>query len=132
MKAVLHEFYARLKNGIVAGHRCRACHTVAFPPRGLCHCCGSDDLEWLELSGSGTLLFASAGPNLMLGKPYVMATVALDEGPVISGPLLDEFDFTRPETVWNYNGTRAPVRIEIAKHASGGPIVAFRRLSTPT
>jgi len=55
-----------------------------------------------------------------------MATVALLEGPVVSGPLLDEFDFARPEAVWKFNGSNAPVAIEIARHGAGGPVIAFR------
>ncbi len=127
MEAVLHGFYSRLRSGIAAGRRCGSCGAVSFPPRGLCPRCGSGDGEWFELKGTGTMLFASAGPNLLLGKPYVMATVALAEGPVISGPLLDDFDFTRPEAVWDYNGANVTVRIEIATHESGGAFVAFKR-----
>ena len=129
MEAVLHGFYSRLKNGNVAGYRCRACGTVSFPPRGLCGHCGGGDAEWLDLKGTGTLLFASAGPNLLLGKPYLMATVALAEGPVISGPLLEEFDFSKPESVWRYNGAEMAVLVEIAKHEGGGPFVGFRLAS---
>ncbi len=125
MEAVLHGFYSRLKNGIVAGHRCRTCGAVSFPPRGLCGRCGGGDADWLELKGTGTLLFASAGPNLLLGKPYLMATVALAEGPVVSGPLLEEFDFSKPEFVWRYNGADMAVLVEIARHESGGPFVGF-------
>jgi uncharacterized OB-fold protein len=129
MDAVLHDFYARLETGIVAGHRCRSCGTVSFPPRGLCGRCGSGEAEWLPLQGTGTLLFASAGPNLLLGKPYLMATVALTEGPVISGPLLDAFDFKKPETVWRYTGAALPVRLEIGRHEGGAPFVGFRTAS---
>lgn len=126
MEAVLHEFYARLENGIVAGHRCRRCGHVSFPPRGLCAGCGSADAEWLPLKGTGTLLFASAGPNLLLGRPYLMATVALAEGPVVSGPLLDPFAFDKPESVWRLNGANLPVKVEIGRHDGGGPLVGFR------
>ncbi len=130
MEAILHEFYARLKRGTVAARQCRSCAAVSFPPRGLCPRCGSAEAGWLELNGTGTLLFASAGPNLLLGKPYVMVTVALREGPVVSGPLLeDAFDFSRPEAIWDYNGADIEVRIELAAHDHGGPIVAFRRVA---
>ncbi len=129
MEAILHEFYARLKRGTVAARQCRSCAAVSFPPRGLCPRCGSADAGWRELSGMGTLLFASSGPNLLLGKPYVMATVALQEGPIVCGPLLEEFDFTRPEAIWDYNGANIRVGIEIAAHDGGGPIVAFRRVA---
>jgi uncharacterized OB-fold protein len=127
MDAILHNFYERLKKGIVSGRQCASCRTVAFPPRGLCPGCGSAEAAWVELSGAGTLLFASAGPNLLLGKPYLMATVALREGPIVSGPLLEEFDFTRPEAIWDYNDMNIPVHIALSAHDGGGPIVAFRR-----
>jgi uncharacterized OB-fold protein len=127
MEAVIHDFYAHLKERRILGHRCQNCGTVSFPPRGLCTNCGTDKAIWVEISGKGKLLFASAGANLLLGKQYIMATVQLEEGPIISGVLLDDsFDFTRPETIWDYNCSDITVNAEVCESPIGGVIIAFR------
>lgn len=127
MEAILHEFYSQLRQGRLLGRQCHNCGDVSFPPRGLCSRCGSLDANWFKLSGNGKLLFASSGPNLLLGGQYLMATVQLQEGPLIAGPLLEEsFDFTRPDVVWNYNGAAIPVRVETSAGPHGGVVVAFR------
>jgi len=131
MDAIIHDFYAHLKQGRIMGRRCRHCGDVAFPPRGLCTSCGGDQADWLELSRRGRLLFVSAGPNLLLEERYVMATVELAEGPVIAGVLREDgFDDAKPETVWDWAGADIPVAVEVATNARGGVIVAFKRLSS--
>ena len=65
---------------------CRACGKPHFYPRELCPHCGSDDLDWIEASGEGeiysyTICHRPAGPAFADDAPYVIAIVALDEGP---------------------------------------------------
>ena len=65
---------------------CRACGEPHFYPRELCPHCGSDELEWIESAGKGeiysyTVCHRPAGPAFAEDAPYVVAIVALDEGP---------------------------------------------------
>lgn len=65
---------------------CRSCDRPHFYPRELCPFCHSDDLEWVELSGKGevysyTIARKPAGPIFAADVPYVIAMIALDEGP---------------------------------------------------
>lgn len=65
---------------------CRACGKPHFYPRELCPHCGSDDLVWIEASGEGeiysyTVCHRPAGPAFESDVPYIIAIIALDEGP---------------------------------------------------
>ena len=67
------------------------------PPRPIDPATHSDDMEWIELSGRGTLAaFTSVyiGTSAMIDagydrkKPYVAGVVELEEGPRISAQIL--------------------------------------------
>src|SRR5680860_760726 len=127
MEAILHDFYAQLRQGVILGRQCGRCGLVAFPPRGLCGSCGSSDSNWVEMSGDGRLLFASSGPNLVLGSQYVMATVELQEGPIVAGVLLDDsLDLSHPEKIWDYCDGDIVVSAEIHTNPRGVVGIAFR------
>lgn len=66
--------------------RCKACNQHHFYPRELCPHCHSDELEWTDVSGRGeiysyTIARKPAGPAFAANVPYVVAMIALDEGP---------------------------------------------------
>jgi len=68
--------------------KCAACGELHHFPRGVCPHCLSDRVEWLEVSGRGTVYTFSvtrrAGP-----VPYCIAYVTLDEGPTIMTNIVD-------------------------------------------
>jgi uncharacterized OB-fold protein len=51
----LHEFYARLGQGRLSTTRCAGCRGTAWPPRGFCPECGSDEFGWIDLPSEGTV-----------------------------------------------------------------------------
>jgi len=66
--------------------RCNACGHLHFMPRCLCPVCWSDQLEWVESKGTGSIHsftvirrapMAAFAPSV----PYVIALIELDEGP---------------------------------------------------
>ena len=66
--------------------RCNACGKHHFYPRELCPHCFSDDLTWVDACGQGeiysfTIARMPAGPVFAPDVPYVIAMIALDEGP---------------------------------------------------
>jgi len=111
------EFYTYLQQKKFMGTQCASCGKIYLPPRPLCIECFSDDMEWTELSGKGTLqAFTSitVGPTFMveLGydrkNPYCCGIVSLEEGPQVSGQIL-EINPQEPESI--KIGT--PVTLEI-------------------
>ena len=66
--------------------RCATCTRAWFPPAGRCPHCLSTDWAWAPVSGRGTVysfvVYRRAyHPWLADRLPYVVAVVALDEGP---------------------------------------------------
>jgi len=66
--------------------RCEACGEFHFYPRPLCPHCGSPRLAWTDVSGKGTIYSLTVvqrapSPAFADMVPYVVAIVALDEGP---------------------------------------------------
>jgi hypothetical protein len=51
----VNDFIDYLEEGKVMGTKCKVCNLVFFPPRADCYKCLSSDMEWFELSGTGTL-----------------------------------------------------------------------------
>jgi uncharacterized OB-fold protein len=66
--------------------RCIDCQTFRFFPRYLCTHCGSENVEWVEASGRGTvhsftIVHRAAFPAFQARTPYVVALIDLVEGP---------------------------------------------------
>ncbi|NJE43421.1 Zn-ribbon domain-containing OB-fold protein [Thermococcus sp. GR6] len=82
------------------GSKCENGH-VHFPKRSICPVCGSRNIEEIELSGKGKVLSWTIVRNPPSGfeyyKPYPLALIELEEGPVVLAQLTDvdpeEIDF---------------------------------------
>ena len=66
--------------------RCEACAKFHFYPRAACPHCGSTQLAWQRVSGNGevysfTTVHRAPSKGFEALVPYVVAVVALDEGP---------------------------------------------------
>ncbi|ADZ69726.1 Zn-ribbon domain-containing OB-fold protein [Polymorphum gilvum] len=79
-------YYDGLRQGVLKARKCRSCDRHTFPPTTCCEHCGSWDLDWVELTGRGTLLFATHNispachPRFEPIAPYVYGHLRLDEG----------------------------------------------------
>ena len=58
--------------------RCNACRAFHWYPRSRCPECHSDDAEWVESPGLGTIY--SHSTMRRVPEPYTLAYVTLDEG----------------------------------------------------
>ena len=75
--------------------RCMTCNAYHFMPRHLCPTCWSDQLEWVDSKGTGTVhsftiirrASAAAFSSLV---PYVLVLIDLDEGPRMMTNLLGD------------------------------------------
>jgi len=77
-------FWAAARDGRLSMQRCSTCHRMVFYPRAICPFCMSDELDWIDLSGRGTVysytVVHKAPPGFADEVPYVVALVDLDEG----------------------------------------------------
>ncbi|HDP23943.1 MAG TPA: Zn-ribbon domain-containing OB-fold protein [Deltaproteobacteria bacterium] len=77
-------FWEGTKQGKLLYQKCKDCGTNVFYPRIACISCFSDNLEWVESSGKGTVytytVVKSNSPTAFLPDlPYVIAIVKLEE-----------------------------------------------------
>ena len=72
---------------------CTACAMYHHYPRSLCPHCFSDDTDWTESGGVGTVysytVTHQAGGGYGEAAPFVLAYVQLDEGPRIMTNIVD-------------------------------------------
>lgn len=103
-------FWDGAARGELLMQQCRACGTLRFPPRPMCHVCQSTQRTWTPMAGTGTVWsFVVPHPPLLEAyaalAPYNVILVELDEDPLLrlvgnlvateDGPL-DEVD---PSTI---------------------------------
>jgi uncharacterized protein len=76
--------------------RCTACQAIHFPPRQVCPTCrraSIGKMEAVKLSGRGRILESTrvhkAAPGYELQVPYVVALVQTEEGPIVTGQIVD-------------------------------------------
>lgn len=87
-------YYDGLREGVFRAMRCSACGLYTFPPTGCCEHCGSWAVEGAEISGEGTLLFATHNiapachPRFEAIAPYVYGHIKLKEGNIVQAIVL--------------------------------------------
>jgi uncharacterized protein len=93
---------------------CNDCSRPHWYPRAICPLCGSADTQWQSASGKGTIFSCSVLRRTE--KPYCLAYIELDEGPVIlsnvTAPDLDTVRIGQRVTVTfadSENGQKVPV-----------------------
>ncbi len=113
--------------------RCPTCNALYLPPRAICPKCHGEALEWVQMSGRGTLAaFTSVyiGPTFMIAEgfdrnnPYCTGIVELDEGPKISARILG-VDARSPGTI----KVGTPMQVEFLEQGAGEQkhnVLAFR------
>ena len=86
---------------LCAAH-CSSCNTLHLPPRIFCPNCNSKNTDWTQLSGEGTLrsftVIHIAGTKYSKDVPYIVAIVALKEGPSVCARLVG-VDPLKPEDI---------------------------------
>lgn len=87
-------FYEGLADRQFRATKCLGCGKYTFPPTGCCEHCGSWGVEGAEVSGEGTLLFATHNitpachPRFEKIAPYVYGHVRLKEGNIVQAIIL--------------------------------------------
>ncbi len=99
-------FWEAARQGKLVLQRCGACSAYRWTPQILCVRCQAEDFTWTEVSGKGCVhshTTVHRAPLPAFNAPYVVATVALDEGPLmltnIVGCAPDEVQIDMPVEV---------------------------------
>ena len=80
------EYWQAAKEGRLVFQKCRDCGHVQFPPRHHCESCWKAELDWTQSAGSGevesfTIVRRAPLPDFRDKVPYVVAAIAVEEGP---------------------------------------------------
>lgn len=72
-------FVEYLENGELRGTKCKACGKTYFPPRADCPNCLGNDMEWIQIEGTGSLISYTCANYAPTGfeadVPYTLALV---------------------------------------------------------
>lgn len=87
-------FWDGLLDGELRVQRCSACETLRHPPRPMCSNCQSLEVEWVPLSGAGSIYsyivsHQAVHPALVDRVPFATVLVELDEGLRMVSNLVD-------------------------------------------
>ena len=90
-------FWKGLKQKELLIPRCLSCGQFHFYPRSICPHCFSDQLEWVKVSGRGTLYsytvcYKPAHPAFADATPYNIAIVELEEGVRLMSSVVGDHD----------------------------------------
>lgn len=88
-------YWAAARDRKLLVRRCNGCGELHFMPRFLCPSCWSEDLEWVESKGTGsvysmTVIHRAPTPVFAARTPYVTAMIELDEGPRMVANILGD------------------------------------------
>jgi uncharacterized OB-fold protein len=89
-------FWTAAKNRRLVVQKCGPCGTLNFFPKPWCIECGSRKLEWVEVSGKGTVYSYTVAYKVMMNfpgwkddLPLVICVIDLDEGARMYGQVID-------------------------------------------
>jgi uncharacterized protein len=114
------EHLAGLGDGRLVLPRCTRCGGLIWYPRAFCPECGTNEVEWVEIAGTGkvhsyTVVHKGIGAYVDM-CPYVVAYVDLDAGPRILTNILGD-----PRAV----AIDAPVTAVFDRSGSGAVLLRF-------
>ncbi len=97
---ITQPYWDAAKESRLVIQQCACCKTRQFYPREFCAACLSDDIEWIDSAGLGTVYTYTVNrrpSNAALSEkvPYVVAMIDLDEGVRMMANIID----TPPEAV---------------------------------
>ena len=78
------------------GNQCGNCKRIVFPPRDVCPICHRESIGKMKeftLSGNGTIesfsVVHDVPPAFTRQRPYIIAIIRLDDGPSVTGQIVD-------------------------------------------
>jgi|SRR2546422_10242599 len=88
-------YWTAAREGRLLIRKCNVCGSLHFMPRYLCPVCWSDQLEWVQAKGTGsvhsfTVIRRAPAPAFAPRAPYIVALIDLDEGPRMIANVIGE------------------------------------------
>ncbi|MDF1872835.1 zinc ribbon domain-containing protein [Vannielia sp.] len=123
-------YYEGLSKGVFRASKCSDCGKFTFPPTGCCEHCGSWNVEDAELSGKGTLLFAThsgsdaSHPRFEKAAPFVYGHIRLEEGPIAQA-IIQGAEPTPEDLKALYEKGPVPVQA-VTLQMDDLPVIAFK------
>ena len=112
-------FWTAAKNRKLVVQKCGKCGTLNFFPKPWCIDCGNRGLEWIEVSGKGTIYSFTTANKVMMNfpgwkadLPVTLGIIDLDEGARMYGQLVG----AKPEA-WKIGGKVKVVFEDISPEA---------------
>lgn len=102
-------YWQACREGQLTVQRCRDCGAHQFYPRMMCTHCDSDAVEWVPVSGRGTVrsytvVRRPVSAAYASETPYIVALIALAEGPTlmsnVTGCTPEQIVVGMPVEVW--------------------------------
>ncbi|HWE76656.1 MAG TPA: Zn-ribbon domain-containing OB-fold protein [Stellaceae bacterium] len=119
-------FWDGCLDGQLLLQRCRACSALRHPPSPICPTCLGDAHEWISARGRGTVYTFTVVREARRGwekfVPYVLAVIALEEGPHILSNIVD----IAPEQV----AIGMPVEVTFADLGGSTKLPLFRPVTS--
>ena len=90
LERIVKPYYDALEEGKILARKCQDCGAIEWPPLLGCNTCGSTNMEWIEMSGKGTMIqMVMASPITMKPemediKPYCLGIVETAEGVAVN------------------------------------------------
>lgn len=127
---VTKPFWDAANQGRLVGQRCRDCQKYQHPPQKACPKCGSQNLEFVPLSGRGTIysysiIHDTRVSGLIPYQPFPCVAVELEESPDLM--MLTSLPGTASKDIQ----IGAAVQVEFEEVKPGRRIPQFRVLNTP-
>lgn len=101
-EATVKKYFELINQQKLCAAHCSSCNTLHLPPRIFCPNCNSKNTGWTQLSGEGTIrsftVIHIAGTKYSEDVPYIVAIVALKEGPSACARLVG-VDPLKPEDI---------------------------------
>ena len=129
-QSAIEAYYQGLEKGKLKAKRCKDCREYTFPPTGCCSHCGSWSLDWAELSGRGTLHYATHNitpachPRFEPIAPYVYGHIVLEEGIIVQA-IIQGVKATPKDLNELFRKGPVPVKADIMK-MNDLSVLAFR------
>lgn len=124
-KPTIEKYKKNIQEESFKAFKCSGCGAIIAPPSGSCYRCGSNVMEWSEISGKGRLISFTvihvAPDEFQEEVPYFVAIIELEEGTRVT-TRLQGFDPLKPEEV----KLGIPLSLAYEMGTNGRKYLAFR------